>query len=52
MNWPRWRGHSEHTQWLIDREVAALLTIAQNRAMDLLTRHAEALRQLTTALAD
>jgi cell division protease FtsH len=46
------RGYSEHTQWLIDREVATLLTSAQARARELLTRHMEALHQLTTALLD
>jgi cell division protease FtsH len=45
-------GYSEQTQWLIDREVAALLTKAEARAGELLTRHAEALHRLTTALAD
>ena len=33
------RGYSEHTQWLVDQEVAALLTRAEARARDLLTRH-------------
>jgi cell division protease FtsH len=46
------RGYSEHTQQLIDREVAALLTSAETRARDLLTRHQEALTQLTTALLE
>jgi cell division protease FtsH len=45
-------GYSEQTQWLIDREVAALLTKAEARARELLTRHVEALHRLTTALAD
>jgi cell division protease FtsH len=44
------RGFSEHTQWLVDREVAALLATAEARARDLLTRHREALTQLTAAL--
>jgi cell division protease FtsH len=44
------RGHSEHTQWLVDQEVAALLARAEARARDLLTRHREALTQLTAAL--
>jgi cell division protease FtsH len=44
------RGYSEHTQWLVDREVAALLTKAEARARDILTRHREALTQLTAAL--
>jgi cell division protease FtsH len=46
------RGHSEQTQRLVDREVAALLTAAETRARDLLTRHIEALNQLTTALLE
>jgi cell division protease FtsH len=46
------RGYSEHTQWLVDREVAALLTKAEARARDLLTRHADALNQLTGALLE
>jgi len=45
-------GYSEQTQWLIDREVAALLTKAEVRARELLTRHMEALHKLTTALID
>jgi cell division protease FtsH len=45
-------GYSERTQWLIDREVAALLTRAQARARELLTEHSEALHALTTALLD
>jgi cell division protease FtsH len=45
-------GYSEQTQWLIDRAVAALLTRAEARARKLLTRHMEALHQLTTALAE
>jgi cell division protease FtsH len=45
-------GYSEQTQWLIDREVAALLTTAEARARELLTRHMEALHRLTTALVD
>jgi cell division protease FtsH len=45
-------GYSEQTQWLIDREVAALLTRAEARARELLTRHMEALHQLTGALAE
>ena len=44
------RGYSEHTQWLVDQEVAALLTRAETRARELLTRHREALTQLTAAL--
>ena len=49
---PRARGYSEHTQWLVDQEVAALLTNAETRARDLLTRHQEALNQLTAALME
>jgi cell division protease FtsH len=44
------RGFSEHTQWLVDKEVSALLATAEARARDLLTRHREALTQLTAAL--
>ncbi len=46
------RGYSEHTQWLIDQEVTALLARAEARARDLLTRHQQALTQLTTALME
>ena len=46
------RGYSEHTQWLVDREVAALLANAETRARDLLTKHKEALNQLTAALLE
>jgi cell division protease FtsH len=46
------RGYSEHTQWLVDQEVAALLTKAETRARDLLTSHREALAQLTAALVE
>ena len=46
------RSYSEHTQWLVDQEVAALLTKAETRARDLLTRHREALAQLTAALLE
>ena len=46
------RGHSEQTQRLVDREVAALLTVAETRARDLLTQHIEALNQLTAALLE
>ena len=49
---PRSRGYSEHTQWLVDQEVAALLTKAETRARDLLTSHREALTQLTAALLE
>jgi Peptidase family M41 len=45
-------GYSEHTQWLIDREMAALLTRAETRAQELLTRHMDALHRLTAALMD
>ncbi len=44
------RTYSEHTQWLLDQEVAALLARAEARARDLLTRHREALTRLTAAL--
>jgi cell division protease FtsH len=46
------RGYSEHTQWLVDQEVAALLTQAEARARDLLTSHRDALAQLTAALLE
>jgi cell division protease FtsH len=46
------RNYSEHTQRLVDQEVSALLTRAETRARELLTRHKEALTQLTTALLD
>jgi cell division protease FtsH len=46
------RGYSEHTQWLLDQEVAAILTSAETRARDLLTRHRDALDRLTAALLE
>ena len=46
------RGYSEHTQWLVDQEVAALLTNAETRARDLLTSHRDALNRLTAALLE
>ena len=46
------RGYSEHTQWLVDQEVAAILARAETRARDLLTTHREALAQLTAALLE
>jgi cell division protease FtsH len=46
------RGYSEHTQWLVDQEVAAILTKAETRARDLLTTHRDALNQLTAALIE
>jgi cell division protease FtsH len=46
------RSYSEHTQWLVDQEVAAILSTAETRARDLLTSHQEALRQLTAALLE
>jgi len=46
------RGYSEYTQWLVDQEVAALLTRAETRARDLLTSHREALARLTAALLE
>jgi cell division protease FtsH len=49
---PGSRGYSEHTQWLVDQEVAALLTNAETRARDLLTTHRHALDQLTAALLE
>jgi len=45
-------GYSEHTPRLVDQEVAALLTSAETRARDLLTRHKRALDQLTAALLE
>jgi cell division protease FtsH len=44
--------HSERTQWLVDREVFALLTKAEARAQELLTAHQQALGQLTSALLE
>jgi cell division protease FtsH len=46
------RGYSERTQWLVDQEVAELLTSAETRARDLLTEHRGALNQLTAALLE
>jgi cell division protease FtsH len=46
------RGYSEQTQWLLDQEIAALLTAAETRARELLTRHIEALNLLTSALLE
>ena len=46
------RGYSEHTQWLVDQEVAALLTKAETRARDLLTSHREALARLAAVLLE
>jgi cell division protease FtsH len=46
------RTYSEHTQWLVDQEVAAILTRAETRARDLLASHREALAQLTAALLE
>jgi cell division protease FtsH len=46
------RGYSEHTQQLIDQEVAALLATAEARARELLTGHKAALLRLATALMD
>src|SRR5689334_18207401 len=43
---------SEHTQRLVDQEVAALLTTAQSRARDLLTSHRQALTRLAAALLE
>jgi cell division protease FtsH len=49
---PGVRGHSEHTQWLLDQEVAALLATADTRATDLLTTHRQALTRLTALLLE
>ena len=46
------RGYSEHTQWLVDQEVAAILAKAETHAWDLLTCHREALDRLTAALLE
>jgi cell division protease FtsH len=46
------RGYSEHTQWLLDQEVAAILASAEARARDLLTSHRDALDRLTAALME
>jgi cell division protease FtsH len=46
------RSYSEHTQWLVDQEVAALLATAETAARDLLTCHREALDRLTAALLE
>jgi cell division protease FtsH len=46
------RACSEHTQWLVDQEVAALLTRAETRARDLLTSHRHALTRLAAALLE
>jgi cell division protease FtsH len=46
------RGYSEHTQQLIDQEVAALLATAETRARDLLNRHRAALDRLTALLLE
>jgi cell division protease FtsH len=46
------RGYSEHTQWLVDREVATILVQAETRARNLLTLHIDALNQLAAALVE
>jgi cell division protease FtsH len=46
------RSYSEHTQWLLDQEVAAILARAETQARDLLTRHRDALDRLTAALLE
>jgi cell division protease FtsH len=46
------RSYSEHTQWLIDQEVAALLARAETRARNLLTGRTDALNQLTAVLLE
>ena len=43
---------SEHTQWLVDQEVAAILAKAETHARDLLTSHRDALDRLTAALLE
>jgi cell division protease FtsH len=44
------RSYSEETQRLVDTEVAALVSGAEDRARNLLTTHREALAKLTAAL--
>ncbi len=46
------RSYSEHTQWLVDQEVTAILAKAETHARDLLTCHREALDRLTAALLE
>jgi cell division protease FtsH len=46
------RSYSEHTQWLVDQEVASILARAETQARDLLTCHREALDRLTAALQE
>jgi cell division protease FtsH len=46
------RSYSEHTQWLVDQEVAALLAKAETQARDLLTSHREAFDRLAAALLE
>src|ERR1700722_4036386 len=46
------RGYSEHTQWLVDQEVAAILTQDETQARDLLTSHRDALDRLTALLLE
>ena len=46
------RAYSEHTQWLVDQEVAAILAKAETQARDLLTCHRDALDRLTAALLE
>jgi cell division protease FtsH len=46
------RSYSEHTQWLVDQEVAGILAKAETHACDLLTCHREALDRLTAALLE
>jgi Peptidase family M41 len=46
------RSYSEHTQWLVDQEVAAILAQAETQARNLLTRHRQALDRLTAALLE
>jgi cell division protease FtsH len=46
------RGYSEHTQWLVDQEISALLSQAETRARELLSTHRHALEKLTGALLE
>jgi ATP-dependent Zn protease len=46
------RAYSEHTQWLVDQEVSALLTKAESHALDLLTSHRDALTRLAATLLE
>jgi cell division protease FtsH len=46
------RSYSEHAQWLVDQEVAAILAKAETQARDLLTCHRDALDRLAAALLE